>query len=186
MTELFIKNMVCNRCISVVREIFLQLKLDVADVQLGKVIVLNTNIDKKTTNLALKQHGFELLEDKLQQLVNRVKLFIIGFVQNENKHSQKFKLSQLIEREIGKDYNYISNVFSEMENITIEKYYILQKIEKVKELLIYGELSLNEIADTLNYSSAAHLSNQFKEVTGFTSTQFRKLKNNNRKCLGKV
>jgi len=186
MTDLFIKNMVCNRCISVVRETLLKLNLDVADVQLGKVILLNTNVDKNSIQQALKQHGFELLEDKSQQLVNRVKLFIIGFVQIEKRHLQKFNLSQLIEREIGKDYNYISNVFSEMENITIEKYYIFQKIEKVKELLIYGELSLNEIADIINYSSAAHLSNQFKDVTGFTPTQFRKLKNNNRKSLDEV
>lgn len=184
--EIFIKNMVCDRCILAVKSQLKALGMDVQSIELGKAVVYGKEIDKRKISEALVKVGFELLEDKNAKLVNKIKSFIIDYVHNRKEGQRKLKLSALIEKEAGMDYNYVSGIFSSIENSTIEKYFILQKIEKVKELLTYGELTLNEIALQLDYSSTAHLSKQFKDVTGFSPSEFRKLKTHLRKPLDEV
>src|SRR5204863_1188403 len=115
---------------------------------------------------ALGQAGFELLEDKKARLVEQIKNFIIWLVQHPETRNRNY--SDLIARHLGKDYHSLSQLFSASENVTIEKYIILQKIERVKEWLVYDEMSLSQMADALGYSSVAHLSGQFKQITGFT------------------
>ena len=173
--KLFIKNMVCNRCIKVVREELEKLKYTVSEISLGEVeIKENPNHDnllivKKT----LEENGFELIEGKSAKLIENIKTVIIEFVH----HSQKdldLNLSKLIEEKFSKDYSYLSSLFSSTEGITIEHFFILQKIEKAKELLKYGDLTLSEIAYKLGYNSVNHLSSQFKKVTGMTASDFKK------------
>jgi len=184
-TTLYIKNMVCPRCIMAVKDVFGKLGLDIVNIKLGEVIISNDreNINYEQLKAELEQLGFELLEDSKAKIIEKIKTLIIDMVHYAKDETPKINLSEYISREIGKDYNYLSNMFSDLENITIEKFIILQKIEKVKELLIYGELTLSEIAFQLNYSSTAHISKQFKQVTGFTPSEFRKLKQRNRRTL---
>jgi len=186
MDHLYIKNMVCDRCVKVVKDELEKLGLTVNKITLGEAEVENPDhIDKTVIAHTLEASGFELLEDKNIRLVERIKTFIIQLIHHSSKEIQT-NFSVLIAKELGKDYHYLSTLFSGIENITIEKFIILQKIEKVKELLIYDELSLSEIAYTLGYSSVSHLSSQFKQVTGFTPSQFKKLKSKTRNPLDKV
>jgi AraC-like DNA-binding protein len=134
---------------------------------------------------ALKAHGFELIDDKKSATIEKIKTVIIEQIHHANDRL-KVNYSTLIAGKLGKDYSYLSNLFSEVEGITIEQYVILQKIEKVKELLVYDELSLSQIADELGYSSVAHLSNQFKKVTGLTPSHFKSVKENKRVSLDNV
>ena len=133
----------------------------------------------------LEAVGFYLIDDKKSRLIEQIKTLVIELV-HYNSNNLKINLSDYISEKLHHDYNYISNLFSEVEGTTIEKYFITQKIERVKELLVYDELTLNEIADQLNYSSTAHLSAQFKKVTGFTPSYFKKIKENKRKPLDEV
>jgi YesN/AraC family two-component response regulator len=156
-------------------------------VELGEV-ELNADLSesqKQVVNSMLNQLGFSLIDDKISLLIERVKTLIIELIQ-QNNSELKTNLSDFLSTHLNRDYNYISNLFSEVEGRTIENYYIAQKIEKVKELLVYDELSLSEIANLLNYSSVAYLSNQFKKVTGLTPTYFRTLKINKLKSLDQV
>ncbi len=183
----YVKNMVCARCIRAVKETFESLGKEVLHIELGKVVVdPGNNIDFKLLNEALGKHGFELLEERNAQLINRIKSFLVEKVHTKSPEKRKHKLSEEIERETGVDYNYASGIFSSLENITIEKYYILQRTERVKELLTYGELTLGEISYQMDYSSIAHLSKQFKTVTGFSPTQFRQLKKHPRQSLDEI
>lgn len=187
--ELYIKNMVCNRCIKVVREELEKLGLQVQNIELGKVIVTadeNQLPDLKEIKRVLEENGFELLEDKKVQTVERIKTLIIELIQDDKLEMLHENLSGFISRSIGRDYHYLSSLFSSIENITIEKFIILQKVERIKELLVYDEQTVSEIAYRLGYSSSAHLSNQFKQVTGFTPTQFKQLKAHSRKPLDEV
>jgi AraC-like DNA-binding protein len=183
-TILHVKNMVCPRCILTVKNILDDLNISYKEVNLGEIILKEGEkiemgiLDKKLTEL-----GFEIIEDKKARLVEKVKTTIVKLVQQYSTWDTKINFSDYISREVGKDYTYLSNLFSEMENITIEKYLIQQRIEKVKELLTYNEYTLSEIAYQLHYSSVAHLSGQFKQVTGFTPSRFRKLKSRSRKGL---
>ncbi|MNG15044.1 DNA-binding transcriptional regulator AraC [compost metagenome] len=120
-----------------------------------------------------------MIDDKKSKTIEKIKNIIIDLVHHKN-NELKINLSDYLAQNLNQDYNTLSNLFSEVENTTIEKYFISQKIEKVKELLIYNELSLSEIADILNYSNVAHLSNQFKKITGFTPTYFKQLKDKKR------
>jgi len=181
---IYIKNMVCNRCIIIVKSTFEDLGLHPLKVELGEVELQENNISslKKLLIQELQSFGFELLDNKKTKTIEKVKNLITDLIQNKNNNLNT-NLSDYLTREIYQDYNSLSNLFSEVEGITIEKYYILQKIEKVKELLVYNELTLSEIAFQLNYSSVSYLSNQFKKVTGLTPSHFKKLRTIKRKPL---
>jgi len=187
-TTLNIKNMVCNRCIKAVEHELEQLKIVPVKVTLGRV-ELKKELDNQTTELfrkALLENGFELIDDKKSLVIEKIKTLVIELVHYQKEKGRHINLADYIATEIGYDYSYLSNLFSSVEGITIEKYAINQKIEKVKELLIYDELSLNEIAFQLSYSSVQHLSNQFKKITGLSPTHFKQIKNKRRKPLDKV
>jgi AraC-like DNA-binding protein len=179
--KLYIKNMVCGRCKMVVKAEFEKLGIQTISVELGEVELQNTITEDQKKELLNHLHtlGFDLIDDKKSKTIEKIKTLIIDLVHHKN-NELKTNLSDYLAQNINQDYNSLSNLFSEVENTTIEKYFISQKIEKVKELIIYNELSLSEIADILNYSNVAHLSNQFKKVTGFTPTYFKQLKNKKR------
>ena len=178
--------MVCNRCIKVVGEELGKLGLKVESVILGEAIVSSEkNIDLGKIKEVLEQNGFELIDDKQAKLIENIKLEVINLVHNSNE-SKKINFSTYISEKLGVSYQYISSLFSSMEGITLEKYIINQKIEKAKELLVYDELNLSEISYKLDYSSVQHLSNQFKKVTGFTPSEFKKLKTKPRIPIDKV
>ena len=173
--KLFIKNMVCPRCILVVRDILRQAGIEASSVVLGEAV-----LPAELTAERRKE-----LDARRKQTVERVKNTVIELVR-EKDAALRTNLSDYIADRLHQDYGAVSSLFSEIENTTIEQYFIAQKIERVKELLAYGELSLGEIADKLNYSSTAHLSAQFKKVTGLTPSHFRKIGENRRKSLDKV
>ena len=185
--KLYIKNMVCHRCVLVVRSEMEKMGLDVRDVVLGEVSLNGELSDKQKEEVreALTPLGFELIDDKKSRIIEKIKNIIIELVHQKDGLLQS-NLSDLLSAGLNHDYSYLSNLFSEVEGTTIEKYFIAQKIEKVKELLVYDELSLSEIADRLNYSSVAYLSNQFKKVTGLTPSHFKQIKEIKRKPLDEV
>lgn len=182
--KIYIKNMVCARCEMAVRSLFDEMIISVLSIKLGEVELSKTleNLEKKQLSEKLKALGFELLDDKISKTIERIKNRIIDLVHHQNEQL-KINLSSYLSEDLNQDYSALSNLFSETEGITIEHYFIAQKIERVKELLIYNELSLSEIAFQLNYSSVAHLSNQFKKTTGITPTQFKQLKEKKRKQI---
>lgn len=173
--------MVCGRCKMVVKAEFEKLGLQTVSVELGEVELQNTITENQKKELLNHLHtlGFDLIDDKKSKTIEKIKTLIIDLVHHKNSEL-KINLSDYLSENLNQDYNALSNLFSEVENTTIEKYFISQKIEKVKELIIYNELSLSEIADILNYSNVAHLSNQFKKVTGFSPTYFKQLKDRKR------
>lgn len=173
--KVYIKNMVCNRCKMVVKSTFEQFGLHPLRVDLGEVEIEEDSMSyvRQELQSTLEEHGFELLDDKKSRIIERIKTSIIDLV-HHGENELLIPLSTYLTQEIHQDYSALSHLFSDQEGITIEKYYILQKIEKVKELLVYDELTLSEIAFKLHYSSAAYLSNQFKKVTGTTPSQFKK------------
>ena len=183
MTTLFIKNMVCDRCIMVVQAELDKLSLNAKNIKLGEVILDKeiTPAEKDTLVKILAPLGFEVIDDKKSRMIEKIKSIIIDLVHHQDNEI-KTNLSNILSNALHNDYNY----FSEVEGTTIEKYFIAQKIEKVKELLVYDELSLSEIADRLNYSSVAYLSNQFKKVTGLTPSHFKQIREDKRKPLDKV
>ncbi|TPD65712.1 helix-turn-helix domain-containing protein [Flavobacterium microcysteis] len=187
MDTLFIKNMVCNRCIMVVQNELDKLGLDVKSIKLGEVVVGKelTAEEKKKLEEAFTPLGFEVIDDKKSRIIEKIKNTIIELVHHQD-NGAKTNLSEVLSSKLNHDYNYLSNLFSEVEGTTIEKYFIAQKIEKVKELLVYDELSLSEIAFRMNYSSVAYLSNQFKKVTGLTPSHFKQIREDKRKPLDKV
>ena len=184
---LHIKNMVCNRCIMVVKDLLKSLGLQPTSVELGIAVLPDKVTDEvyQAVKEALEPFGFELIDDRKSQVVEHIKDTIIELV-HYNDNELKVNLSDYLTSKFNRDYSALSKLFSEVTNTTIEKYLIAQKIERAKELLIYGELSLNEIADKLNYSSAAYLSSQFKSVTGLTPSHFKKIMENKRKPLDEV
>lgn len=186
--ELHIKNMVCPRCIKTVRTVLENEGMPVQDVLLGKA-VLNGQPDPerlRAVAAALQNEGLPLVDDRKQQLVEAIKNTIITTIHHSPLHEMKENFSTLLASNLHKDYHYLSNLFSEVEQITIEQYIIQQKIERVKELLVYDELNLSEIAFQLGYSSVAHLSGQFKKVTGLTPSQFKHLKEHKRRPLDAI
>jgi AraC-like DNA-binding protein len=187
MEKLFIKNMVCGRCITAVEHELNKLGIPASNILLGEV-TLEAPIDEATRKqLAqnLEGLGFELIEDRNGRIIEKIKNTVIQLVHHQHDGHQQ-NLSEILSSELHMDYSYLSKLFSEVEGTTIEKYYIAQKIEKVKELLVYDELSLSEIADRLNYSSVAYLSNQFKKITGLSPSHFKKIGLSKRKPLDKV
>lgn len=184
---LFIRNMVCNRCIMVVKREFETLGLKPIDVKLGEVELSKTPTKSQLDKIGsrLKGLGFEILDDQKQKTIEKVKNLLINKIQTD-QIEEHFRISDYLSETLNKDYSGISRLFSVVEGITIEQYFILQKIEKVKELLVYGELNLNEISYNLGYSSTAHLSAQFKKITGLTTGHFKKLGALHRHPLDKV
>ena len=187
-TSLHIKNMVCPRCIKVVTDEFEKLDLNVEKIELGRVEVASElSLDSiEQIRKVLADNGFELIDDKKGQLIDEIKTIIIQKIHHSKSTLEAVNWSDYISKIIRKDYSYLSKLFSSIEGITIEKYIINQKIEKVKELLVYDELSLNEISYELGYSSVQHLSLQFKKATGLTPSHFKKLKETKRKPLDRV
>jgi AraC-like DNA-binding protein len=180
--------MVCNRCIRVVRDELSQLGFNITRIELGKV-ELKEKPDENQLRLirnTLLKNGFELIEDNKSRIIEKIKTLIINVTHHNKEIPPYLNFSDFLSREIGYDYPYLSSLFSSVMGTTIEKYIILQKIEKVKELLVYDELNLNEISFQLGYSSVQHLSGQFKKVTGLTPSYYKKIKNHKRKPLDKV
>jgi len=179
--------MVCKRCKFVVQQELQKLKIATSKVTLGEVEttadIPKERLEKLQNNL--NALGFELLGKSKQQLIEKIKNIIIKKV-HHSEVEEHHNFSELLSKSLHKDYSYLSSLFSEVEGITIEKYTINQRIEKVKELIIYDELSLSEIAYKLGYSSVAYLSNQFKKITGLTPSHFKKIGQSKRKPLDKV
>lgn len=184
---LYIKNMVCNRCILVVRNILQEENLSPLAIELGKASIGKEPTKEQLTALRQKLEavGFELMDDRRSRLVEQIKQAVIELIYQHNGELRT-NLSDYLSRHFHQDYSALSKLFSETNGITIEKYFIAQKTERVKELLAYGELSLNEIADLLHYSSTAHLSAQFKSVTGIPPSRFKKQATRKRYPLDKI
>jgi len=179
--KLYIKNMVCRRCIMAVQKIFSDEGITPTNVTLGEV-----ELDKEPSasdiaklDTSLKKLGFEIIDDRKSRIIERIKNLIITAVHHSDS-LLNMNISTYLSTEINYEYNYLSNLFSEVEGNTIEKFFISQKIEKIKELLIYDELTLSEISYKLGYSSVAYLSTQFKKVTGLTPGYFKAIKANKR------
>ncbi|MBK8522229.1 MAG: helix-turn-helix transcriptional regulator [Chitinophagaceae bacterium] len=187
MMNLYIKNMVCNRCIMVVKQELENLKLKPLKVSMGEAELSKQPSVKQMQQLnsRLLQLGFEILDDKKQKQIEKIKSLLIKKVQSGDVE-EHFSISEYLSNFLHKDYSYISRLFSEVEGITVEQFFILQKIEKVKEWLVYGELNLSEISFRLGYSSVAHISAQFKKITGLTPSHFKKLGNPQRKSLDEL
>jgi AraC-like DNA-binding protein len=179
--------MVCERCETAVKSVFQQMEFTIISIKLGEVELSRDLIDAERQQLSnnLNSLGFVLLEDKSSQIIQQIKNNIIEIIHFQ-KDKLKVNLSTYLSDVFMHDYSFLSKLFSDVEGITIEHYFIAQKIEKVKELLVYNELSVSEIALDLNYSSVAHLSKQFKKVTGLTPTQFKSSKSNLRIALDKL
>jgi len=186
--DLHIRNMVCERCIRSVTGIFKQVGLIPDSVALGMVKVKNELNKEQEDEIKsrLAREGFELLDDQKAKLVNEIKKIIINLVHYGELDEMRTNLSDYLVGKLHKDYHYLSSLFSSIENTTIEQYFILQKIERVKEWLAYNEFTLSEISFKLGYSSVAHLSGQFKKITGFTPSQFKNLKEHNRRPLDSI
>jgi AraC-like DNA-binding protein len=185
--QLIIKNMVCQRCIMTVDHILKENGLQSESIKLGEVELANDPSEEQLQKLSkqLEAVGFELLDDQKKQVIERIKTLLIEKVQEGNIEDH-FSVSKFLTARIYKDYSSISRLFSEVEGITIEQFLILQKIEKIKEWLIYNEIPLSTMAVNLGYSSSQHLSNQFKKLTGMTPTGFKKIGAKQRKSLDSV
>ena len=179
--------MVCIRCQMVVKTELEKLGLSYVDVNIGEVNTIEDVPRDKLDQLdmALRKAGLMLMDDKKSILVEKIKGAVIELV-HYTEEQIKTNLSDYLSEKINYDYTYLANLFTEVKGITIEKFYLTHKIEKVKELIVYDELTLSEIAYKLNYSSVSHLSNQFKKITGLTPSHFKKLKNKRRQTLEDV
>lgn len=185
--NIYIKNMVCDRCITAVRSTLERLGTPPVTVVLGRAELdaSPTPLQRQNIAEALSSIGFELIEDPRIRTAEHIKRLIIELIHHPDKHLRT-NLSHYLSEQCHHDYSALSKLFSETQNTTIEKYFIAQKIERVKELLEYGEMNLNEIAHHLNYSSTSHLSTQFKMLTGLTPRQYKMQKPGTRLALDKV
>ncbi|NOS92648.1 MAG: AraC family transcriptional regulator [Cyclobacteriaceae bacterium] len=177
---LYIKNMVCNRCILVVQRELERQGLHPQIVSLGEVSLKETQLDEthlSRLDNALIALGFERIDDRKARLIESIKNRVIQKIHHVESVNVKLNWSTVLSTELNVDYNTLSNLFSSIEGITLEQYIIRQKIERVKELIFYDELNFSEIADRLGYSSVAHLSAQFKKVTGLTPSELKKSRN---------
>ncbi len=179
--------MVCNRCVAAVKNELENLGYNVTEVILGEAEIKETLSEPEFKKLDISLHklGFELISDRKGRIIEQIKNEIVYLVHHSGEILNT-NLSAWISYKLRYDYTYLSNLYSEVEGTTIEKYYIAQRIEKVKELLVYDELTLSEIADTLGYSSTAYLSSQFKKVTGLTPTFYKSIKNNRRRNIDEL
>lgn len=185
--NIYIKNMVCDRCIMVVGKLLEDAGITPLQVGLGTVRLAKelTPLQRGELERLLAGVGFSLLDSPRRRWVEQVKGAVIELVHRDNGDS-KVNLSDYVAGRLGCDYDHVSRIFSEEEGVTVERYFIAQRVERVKELLEYGELSLSEIADLLNYSSAAHLSSQFRKVAGITPSQYRENRAGKRLPLDKI
>ena len=186
-TQLRIKNMVCDRCKMAVEQVLKDVGLTPERIDLGEVWVIDVPTEAQLAQLKtrLEALGFELLDDQRQQMIERMKTAIIELV-HHHQGDKTLNLSVYLAQLLHRDYSALSKLFSEVTGLTIERYFIMQRIERVKELIRYDELTLTEIAYQMNYSSVAHLSSQFRSVTGMTPTQFRFMKTAQRANLDEV
>ena len=182
-TTLYIKNMVCDRCVMAVDSTLRQQGQLPLSVELGKAVVEGELSDAQRE--ALRKIGFELLDDRRQRTIEQIKTAVIKLVRYEH-HSESLTLSEYLRSELHQDYSSLSKLFSEYASKTIERYYMEQRIERVKELLTYDEQTLSQIAMDMNYSSVAYLSSQFKTVTGMTPSQFKQLHGQKRKKIDEI
>lgn len=183
-----IKNMVCARCIKSVTGVFKNAGIPLIKVELGSVEIkepLPKEQEEKVRQVLIEE-GFEWIDSEKIKLVEQVKQVIRQLVQQGELDEMNEKLSVYLSRKMQREYSYIAAIFSSVENTTVEQFFILQKIERVKEWLVYDELTLSEIAFKLGYSSVSHLSFQFKNITGFTPTRFKDLKDHQRKPLDEI
>ena len=185
--KLYIRYMVSIRCKMVVKTELEKLGLHSLKVELGEVEIKEslTEEKRKILDIGLKRSGLELMDDKKSMLIEKIKNVIIEMVHYADD-LPKTNFSDYLSKKLNHDYGYLANLFSEVQGITIEHYIISHKIERVKELLVYGELTLTEISYKLHYSSVAHLSSQFRKVTGLTPSHFKKLKHKRRIALEDV
>lgn len=187
--KLYIRYMVSNRCKIVVKDVLKKFDLTFAMVDLGEVEIMEdiTEEERESLREALLETGLELIDDKKAILIERIKAIIIDMV-HYTEEDIKINFSDYLNEKLNHTYtyNYIANLFSDIQGTTIEQFIIFQKIERVKELIIYGELTITEIAYKMNYSSMAHLSAQFKKVTGFPPSYFKQLKEKRRSPIEEV
>jgi len=183
--KLFIRNMVCQRCVMMVDTILQKLGIPHTAIALGEVELQAPLTDKQLQSVSaeLQRVGFELIETRVTKIVEDIKKLVLTYITDE-PDEKKMKLSAFITKQIHYDYSYLSDLFSSIEGVTIEQFFIIQRIEKVKELIVYEELSLTEIAWQMGFSSVHHLSAQFKKVTGLTPSHFKKIGAQKRKPLG--
>jgi AraC-like DNA-binding protein len=183
-----IKNMVCPRCIKAVETTLNSQNMGYSHIKLGEVFLLKplNSDEEEILRKNLEFQGFELLSDKKSQLIEKIKNTIVNMVHHQNDPDKIGHLKNQLPEILGHSYSYLSNLFSEIEGITIEKYLILQKIEKAKELFTYNQLNVNEISYQLNYSSSQHFSRQFKLITGMSPSDFMKKKSPIRKPLNEI
>jgi len=185
--DINIKNMVCNRCIMVVSQIFDEEEIKTEHIQLGKVKTSEEVVPEKLERVSKKLNkvGFEIIHDSKRRLIEKIKTATIDYVYHHSGEN-KMNFSEYLTNKLHLDYPYISTLYSSIEGTTIEKHLINLKIERVKELLVYDEKTLSEIAWELGYSSVAHLSGQFKKVTGLSPSYFKKLGEQKRKSINDV
>jgi len=186
--KLFIRNMVCNRCKTAVKAVLDQLELTTISIDLGEVVIAKDKIPEDVMAVlrtSLDSLGFELIDDKRSRIIEKIKSLVIELI-HYSEEDNRLKYSEYISANLHYDYPYLSRLFSETEGITIEQYIINHKIERAKELLVYDELNVSELAEKLGYSNVAHLSAQFKKVTGMTPSQFKALHHKPRRPLDEV
>lgn len=183
----FVKHMISNPCKMFVKQELTKLGIRYNSVELGEVDIaekLSYN-QKELLKNSLKTYGLEVVDDRRTVLVEKIKAIIVDLVYYSNE-SANMKLSYILSEKLQLNYNYLAKVFTEELGVTVEKYIILQKIERIKELMMYGELNMTQIANKLNYSSVAHLSLQFKKVTGYSPSVFRQLTGNRRLSIDEI
>ncbi|MCY0968492.1 helix-turn-helix domain-containing protein [Chryseobacterium wangxinyae] len=185
--KILIKNMVCDRCISAVQNIFENVGVNIESINLGEVETATELSEQNLSEIEimLEKIGFEIIKDPSQQLIESIKNLVILKIARLDT-DENFLLSNFLSNALHKEYSTLSKVFSQNENITLEQYHILQRIEKVKELLFNNDFTLTEIAVHMGYKSVQHLSSQFKNSTGYTPTVFKKLKVLDRKSLDRL
>lgn len=189
LTTLLVKNMVCHRCVLAVEDILQNGSIPFQKVIFGEIHLLNELSPEQKDQLlkAFDKVGFELIDNHNTALIEKIKQLVIKRARNEaGEMESKIKLSHYLSGSVNHEYTYISSLFSAVEGRTIENYFIEQRIEKAKELLVYGQLTLSQIAFDLEYSSVAHLSAQFKKITGLTPTYFKEIGVAKRKSLDKI
>jgi len=186
--NIVIKNMVCPRCIFYVNKELLELNMYPERLEMGELFLSKeiSEIEMIQIKLRLENYGFEIAQEKKDIIVQRIKNFIVKFVHSQDYIILKRRMSDIIAEQFNCDYNYLSSLFSQRLGITIEKYIILQRIERVKELLNYDELNLKEIADKLGFNSIQHLSSQFKKVTNITPSLYKSSLNKQRISLDRL
>lgn len=179
--------MVSNRCKMVVKDALKKLRVHFILVDLGEVDIME-NINEAQRNelkLMLFNSGLELMDDKRSMLIEKIKNVIIEMV-HHSEEAIKINFSDYLSEKLNHDYTYLANLFSEVQGTTIEQFIIQHKVERIKELIIYGELNITEIAWRMNYSSVAHLSNQFKKVTGLSPSHFKQMKDKRRSPIEEI